>query len=99
MSLVITEELRQKLGLAITAQKIVRIASGQRLSCGLTEAVEVHWRDRVSTLSAVVIPGAETVLLGSIPLEDMDLMVNPVTRELAGAHGDTVEFMALSPLP
>jgi hypothetical protein len=30
------------------------------------------------------------VLLGAIPLEDMDLMVNPVDRELVGAHGDDV---------
>jgi hypothetical protein len=27
-------------------------------------------------------------LLGVIPLEDMDLMVNPVERCLVGAHGD-----------
>ena len=43
----------------------------------------------------MVIPGAEAVLLGAIALEGMDLMVNPVTRELAGAHGDTEEYMAL----
>ena len=99
MTLVITEELRLKLGLTITAQKNVRVASGQRLSCGMTEAVEIHWKDRFSTLSAVVIPGAEKVLLGVIPLEDMDLIVNPVTQELIGAHGDIVEVMALSPFP
>jgi hypothetical protein len=26
--------------------------------------------------------------LGSIPLEDMDLIVDPARRELIGAHGD-----------
>jgi len=36
---------------------------------------------------------AETVLLGAIPLEGMDLMINPKTQELAGDHGDTVEYM------
>jgi len=95
MSLVITEELRQKLGLAVTGEKIARTANGQRVSCNLTDAVEVRWRNRVSILSALVIPGAETILLGAIPLEDMDLIVNPVTQELAGAHGDIVEFLAL----
>ena len=44
---------------------------------------------------SLVIPGAEKVLLGSIPLEDMDLMVNPVTQELIGAHGDSIECMIL----
>ncbi|MCL2318543.1 MAG: retroviral-like aspartic protease family protein [Treponema sp.] len=94
MSLVITEELRKKLGLAIQGDKMVSIANGQRVSCKLTEAVEIHWKNRISILSAVVIPGAKTVLLGAIPLEDMDLMVNPVTQELVGAHGDVVECMA-----
>ena len=94
MSLVITEELRQQLGLTITGEKSVRTANGQRVSCGLTEAVEIHWKNRISILSAVVIPGAEFVLLGAIPLEDMDLMVNPVSQELVGIHGDTVECMA-----
>jgi hypothetical protein len=28
--------------------------------------------------------------LGAIPLEDMDLIVNPVKQELAGAHGDEI---------
>ena len=95
MSLVITEELRQKLGLTITGEKFARIANGERAPCGVTEAVGIHWKNRNTTLPAVVIPGAETVLLGAIPLEDMDLMVKPVTGELVGAHGDTVEFMAL----
>ena len=95
MSLVITEELRQKLGLGVVGEKIARIANGQRVSCDLTEAVEIRWKNRISILSAVVIPGTEAVLLGAIPLEDMDLIVNPVTQELVGAHGDIVEFLAL----
>jgi len=39
--------------------------------------------------------GAEDALLGAIPLEDMDLMVNPVTQELIGIHGDIVEHIAM----
>jgi len=41
-----------------------------------------------------MLAGAENVLLGAIPLEGMDLMINPKTQELVGVHGDTVEFMA-----
>jgi hypothetical protein len=57
--------------------------------------VEIHWKNRTSTLSAVVIPGAADIFLGALPLEDMDLMVNPVTQELVGVHGDIEEFIAL----
>jgi hypothetical protein len=34
--------------------------------------------------------GTPDVLLGAIPLEDMDLVVNPAKQELIGAHGDEV---------
>ena len=94
MSLVITEELRQKLGLEIRGEKSALVANGQRVTCQVTDPVDIHWKSRSSTQRALVVPGAKTILLGVIPLEDMDLIVNPVTQELVGAHGDVVEFMA-----
>jgi hypothetical protein len=35
-----------------------------------------------------VLPGTDEVLLGAIPLEDMDLIVDPKNQKLVGAHGD-----------
>jgi len=95
MHLVITEELCQKLGLEVKGEKTAHVANGQRVSSKMTEAVEVHWKDREITLPALVIPGAEQVLLGAMPLEGLDLMVNPVTQELVGVHGDNVEWLVL----
>ena len=96
LNLVITEELRQKLGLSVKDEKIAHIANGQRVSCKVTDAVEVHWKNRNTVVSALVIPGAEKILLCAIPLESMDLMVNPVNQELVGIHGDEIEFLALT---
>jgi len=95
MYLVITEELRQKLGLEVKEERTAHIANGQRVNSKVTEAVEVHWKDREITLPALVIPGAEQVLLGAMPMEGLDLMVNPVTQELVGVHGDHVECLVL----
>ena len=95
LNLLITEELRQKLGLTVIDEKIAHIANGQRVSCKVTDAVEVRWKNRGTVVPALVIPGAEKILLGAIPLEGMDLMVNPVSQELVGIHGDDVEFLAL----
>ena len=92
-SLVISEGLREKLGLSIVEERSVKLADGRRTACKLTEAVEVHWKDRHWPCAAVVIPNAETALLGAIPIEGMDLMINPKTQELVGVHGDTVEYM------
>ena len=94
-SLIINEDLCQKLGLGITEERSAKMADGRRVPCKLTEAVDVYWKDRHWPCAAVVVPGAESVLLGVIPLEGMDLMINPKTQELEGVHGDTVEFIAV----
>jgi len=93
MNLVITEELFQKLGLRVVEERVVNIANGQKAPCKLTSPVKVRWKNRQSPVSAVVIPGAEKILLGVIPLEGMDLIVCPTTNELVGAYGDTVMIM------
>jgi len=94
-SLVISEKQRQILGLGIVEERKARVADGRWVFCQLTEAVEVSWKDRQASCNAMVIPSAEAVLLGAIPLEWMDLIVNPGKQELVGAHGDTPEYLAL----
>jgi hypothetical protein len=66
-----------------------------RVACKVTEPVEIRWKDRSTACRAVVMPGAENILLGAIPLEDMDLMVNPVKQVLEGVHGNEIVTLAL----
>jgi clan AA aspartic protease len=94
-TIVISEEIRQKLGLKIEDTQPINFANGAREMCSLTEPVRIRWRDRFAFCSAVVIPGAKRILLGAIPLEAMDLIVHPKTQELAYAHGESWEGMAL----
>jgi clan AA aspartic protease len=94
-SLVINEEQCQKLGLRISQERTARVADGRQVYCKVTAPVKVYWKNRQTGCEAMVIPGAKTVLLGAIALEGMDLMVNPVTQELAGVHGETEEYLAL----
>ena len=88
MNLCINEETRQKLGLGIEETRYVKVANGARVPCPITEGVEVIWKNRSTICRAYVVPGLEMVLLGVIPLEDMDLTVNPLAQELVGVHGD-----------
>jgi clan AA aspartic protease len=92
MSLFITEELRRELGLAVRGEKTVTTASGQQVICQVTDAVQIIWKDRDWAQPTLVIPGGNHVLLGAIALEGLDLMVNPVSQELVGVHGDKVEY-------
>jgi hypothetical protein len=66
-----------------------------RSACDITEPVEIHWQNRHSVCEAVVLPSASEVLLGAIPLEDMDLVIHPATQQLVGAHGDEVVAYAM----
>jgi clan AA aspartic protease len=89
-TLVINEEVREKLGLAIQGLRRAELADGNKQIYKVTEPVDIHWKDRETSCRALVIPGASDILLGAIPLEDMDLVVNPALQELVGAHGDDV---------
>lgn len=96
MSLCITDEIREKLGLKIMESRPVRIANGERIICKIASAVDIYWKNRFTTVRPYVIPGAEIILLGVIPLEDLDLIVNPISKELVGAHGDDWMGMAMT---
>jgi clan AA aspartic protease len=87
-TLIINEETRQKLGLVIVEAVESSLADGSTTEYGLTEPVEIRWKDRDISLQAVVIPDAGDILLGALALEGMDLYVDPVNQRLAGVHGD-----------
>ena len=89
-TLIISESIRKKLGLEIIGLRGATVAGGERKTCQVTEPVNIQWKDRDTACRAVVLPGEGEVLLGAIPLEDMDLIVNPGKQELVGAHGDEI---------
>jgi clan AA aspartic protease len=89
-TLVMGEDICKKLGLAVKGSRSVTLAGGKRLVAKLTEPVEIHWENRESTFNALVLPGEHEVLIGAIPLEDMDLIVNPKNQKLEGAHGEEI---------
>jgi clan AA aspartic protease len=93
-TLIINEDVREQLGLAIVDMVDTTLADGSIDEYGLTETVKVRWKDRWANCNAVVIPGVTEILLGALPLEGMDLMVDPVNKRLAGVHGDRRLYLA-----
>ena len=87
-TLVINEDIRQKLGLTIEETSESTLADGKTDTYDVTESVKIRWKNRSTVLPAVVVPSAKDVLLGALPLEAMDLMVDPVHGCLVGVHGD-----------
>ena len=89
-TLIINEEIREKLGVEATRTEMGALPDGTQVMYKLAGPLEVRWKDRVTDCDAMVLPGAEDVLLGIIPLEAMDLTVNLSTGELTGAHGNQI---------
>jgi clan AA aspartic protease len=88
LRLTIPESLRQKLGLAVVKKVPATLADGEKPECGLSEAVEVRWKDRAEITQAWIVQRECSVLLGAIPMEGMDLVVDMKNQKLVGAHGD-----------
>jgi predicted aspartyl protease len=86
--LIITEALRKQLGLDIETEDTVLLAGKVPQKCTNAEAVKIVWKGRFALSCPIVLPDGDETLLGVIPLEDMDVMVNPVDRRLEGVHGD-----------
>ena len=93
-TLVINKKLFQELGLDVMGERKITFANGAKEICKLTESVEIHWNDRSVAVQALVVEDASEVLLGVLPLEGMDLMVDPVNQKLVGVHGDQVLYLA-----
>jgi len=86
-TLVISEEIREKLGLRDNGTGEATLADGKKGEFPMAGPLEIRWKNRRFTCDALVLPGAPGILLGAIPLEGMDLTINP-KRELVGVHGD-----------
>ena len=91
-TLVIDEDTCQKLGLRLEGPEPGVLADGSTVVYQITDGVEVHWQNRKTVCPALVVPGADEILFGALPMEGMDLIVHPRKEEVVGAHGDTALY-------
>ena len=87
-TLVINEAIRKNLGLQIIGTDSGTLADGTKESFNVAGPLEIIWKNRRTICVALVLPKADEVLLGAIPLEALDLTINPRKEEVTGAHGD-----------
>jgi clan AA aspartic protease len=87
--LVIPEHVRLQLQLEIQTQKEVTLADGSRHMIPYVGPIETRFKNRVAYVGAVVM--GDEVLLGAIPMEDMDLILIPQQR-LADVNPSSPNF-------
>lgn len=78
--LCIPEHVRLQLRLTPIDHKEVTLADGSRRLVPYVGPVELRFKNRVGFCGALVL--GDQVLLGAIPMEDMDLVILPRTRTL-----------------
>lgn len=78
--LIIPEHIQLQLGLDVQSQKEVTLADGSQKMVPYVGPLEVRFKNRVAYVGAIVM--GDQVLLGAIPMEDMDLVVMPQQRRV-----------------
>ena len=76
--LVIPEHVRVQLALEELMTKEVTLADGSRRSIPYVGPIEARFKNRAAYVGAIVM--GDEVLLGAIPMEDMDLVLLPQQR-------------------
>lgn len=76
--LVIPDSIRAQLQLEKLSEKEVELADGSHRRIPYVGPIEVHFKNRAAYVGAIVM--GDEVLLGAIPMEDMDLVLQPKKR-------------------
>ena len=80
--LVINEHIKEQLDLSFIEEQVFRLADESELRAEIVGPVEVKFQNRSTTVRAAVLPGNAEVLLGSIPMEDLDVVIDPKQQRL-----------------
>ena len=78
LHLCIPEHVAVQLQLPESYKREVKTADGKIHLCSYVGPVKVSFQDRACFTGALVL--GDTVLLGAVPMEDMDLVVSPQSR-------------------
>jgi clan AA aspartic protease len=82
LDLVLNEEVQQQLDLPVLHQRTIWLADETPRQVDMVGPVEVRFENRSTIVKAIVLPGAEEILLGAIPLEGLDVFIDPVQERL-----------------
>ncbi len=81
-TLVINDNIRKQLGLRTKEERVMQLADESLLALDVVGPVEIRFENRRSMLDAVVLPGNAEPLLGAMPMQDMDVLIDPHRHRL-----------------
>lgn len=80
--LAINENIRQQLGLDKIREQTARYADDSLHTLDEVGPIGVIFENRFTTTHAIVLPGDAEVLLGAIPMEAMDVIIDPRDQQM-----------------
>ena len=80
--LVINKETQEQLQLPVIGKRQVKLADETILEVDVVGPVEVRFENRLTIVTALLLPDTEQVLLGAIPLEGLDVIIDPLRERL-----------------
>ena len=80
--LIINQETQERLQLPVLGKRFVKLADESVLEVDVVGPVEVRFETRATTVRALILPDTEEVLLGAIPLEGLDVIIDPLRERL-----------------
>ncbi len=78
----INEHIQTQLDLPFVRNTEAELADGQIQSVKVVGPVIVNFANRTTSCNAIVMPGKAEVLLGSIPMEELDVVLNPLKQTI-----------------
>ena len=82
INMCINETIQQQMQFPVVGVRKAQMANGHIIEVPLVSLVEVRFKNRQAFCSAMVLPADSEILLGSIPLEEMDVIIHPQRQEL-----------------
>lgn len=80
--LCLNEQVATQLELPVLGRQSAQMADGGVRELDVVGPVEVRFENRYTHCNALVLPGDNPVLLGAIPMEDMDVLIHPREQRL-----------------
>ena len=97
--MIVPQHVANQLSLQVAEQKEITLADGAKRLVDYVGPLRVRFGNRNSFVGAIVL--GDEVLLGAIPMEDMDVLVHPQSRSLIAnpANPNIPGSMAVGVMP
>ena len=81
-TLAINQNVKERLDLIVLGTHSAELADGSTVELEVAGPVEIRFANRRAFVDAIVLPTGDDVLLGAIPMEEMDVLIDPKQEQL-----------------